>query len=167
MKVAQEGELRVEFPDSAQIRKFDAEASHKLSHCMKAVDFVIELSNDILFLEFKDPEDADVPANQRAVYVSEFLSGKIDHDLKTKYRDSFLYEWASGRANKPIRYLVLIGASGVSDAELMVRTEMLKRLLPLSGPDGSAWSRPIVASCAVLNIASWNRSLHRFPATRA
>ena len=58
----------------------------------------------------------------------------MDEDLKYKYRDSFLYEWASGNTGRPIHYLVIVAIEGLSDAELLTRTDALNRKLPSQGP---------------------------------
>ena len=42
MTTLQEGELRITLPETASGRSFDVPA-HGLSHCMKAVDWIIEL----------------------------------------------------------------------------------------------------------------------------
>ena len=76
----------------------------------------------------------------------------IDADLTGKCRDSFLYEWGYERVDKPIHYLVLIAASTIGSAELLVRTDALKRRLPLLGPSGDSWSHPFVAGCLVMNL---------------
>lgn len=167
MTVLAEGDLHITLPAAAVGRKFDDEAVHGLSHCMKAVDFIIELPERLLFVEFKDPENPQAPAKERAAYIRKFLSGHIDADLKTKYRDSWLYEWAHGRVDRPVIYLVLLGASTLSDAELLTRTEALKRQLPMSGPADRPWKQPFVAGCAVMNLAAWNKALPQLPVRRA
>ena len=70
---------------------------------MKAVDFIVEEENRVLFVEFKDPEHPNAMERDRAKFIQEFSSGELDNDLKYKYRDSFLYEWASDNTNKPGR----------------------------------------------------------------
>ena len=49
MTVLTEGKLQLTISNAVAARKFD-DASHKLSHCMKAVDFVVELSDHYLFI---------------------------------------------------------------------------------------------------------------------
>lgn len=49
--VLREGDLELALPPGATGWKFDDEAVHGLSHCMKAVDFVIELPDCLLFVE--------------------------------------------------------------------------------------------------------------------
>lgn len=166
MTVLVEEDLQITLPEGITARKFDDRANHGLSHCMQAVDFIVEQGDRMLFIEFKDPDHPVARHKDRSRFLGRFLSGALDNDLKTKYRDSFLYEWACGRASKPVYYLVLIGASTLSDAELLTRTDALKRQLPLSGPDGKAWKRPFVSGCAVLNLAAWNKAFPRFPANR-
>lgn len=53
-------------------RKFDDEAAHGLSHCMKAVDFIIELPERLLFVEFKDPENPQTPAKNGRLTSANF-----------------------------------------------------------------------------------------------
>lgn len=161
-----ENDLQITLPLNALGRKFDDGVAHGLSHCMKAVDFVVELKDRTLFVEIKDPDQPGASDEGREAFIKRFLSGHIDEVLKTKYRDSWLYEWAQGRADKPVTYLVLMGASTLSDAELLARTDALKRLLPVSGPNGQPWSKPFVAGCAVMNLAAWNKALPQFKASR-
>lgn len=166
MMVFAEGDLQIRFPVGATVRKFDVGASHGLSHCMKAVDFIVELDERILFVEFKDPDAPAALPERQSLFMEEFRSGVLDNKLKAKYRDSFLYEWASGRASKPIYYLVLIGASVLSEAELLARTDALRRQIPVMGPGDKPWKRSFVAGCAVMNIAAWNKALPNYPVSR-
>lgn len=166
MTVLAEDDLQIVLPAGVKGRKFDDEAAHGLSHCMKAVDFVVELEDQVLFVEFKDPENPKASAKDSTAFIKKFLSGQLDVDLKTKYRDSWLYEWAENRTKKPITYLVLIGASTLSDAELLARTDALKRQISVAGPGDRPWKKPFVAGCAVMNLAAWNKALPQLKASR-
>lgn len=166
MTVLAEEDLQITLPPGVAGRKFDDEISHGLSHCMKAVDFIVELADRTFFVEFKDPENPNAKPKDSAAFLQKFMSGAIDTDLKTKYRDSWLYEYAEGRAKKPIYYLVLIGASTLSDAELITRTDSLKRQIPMTGPANHPWKKPFVAGCAVMNLAAWNKVMPHIPASR-
>ncbi|MFH0798892.1 MAG: hypothetical protein V2A66_01780 [Pseudomonadota bacterium] len=160
-----EGDLQILFPTGVSARKFDDD-HHGLAHCMKAVDFIVELNDRYLFIEFKDPQHPNGRQKDRDKFIQEFLAGKIDEDFKYKYRDSFLYEWALERANKPIYYYVLVAMDTLTDADLMARTDDLKRKLPLEGPPSGAWKRRVVAGCAVFNMATWNKHLSSYPVSR-
>jgi hypothetical protein len=166
MKTLAEGDLQIALPAGVAGRKFDDGATHGLSHCMKAVDFIVELNDRILFIEFKDPDHPAAQPQDRNKFLTKILSGGLDSDLKTKYRDSFLYEWGSGRVTKPIYYLVLIGASSLSEAELLARTDALRRQLPALGPGDKPWKKPFVAGCGVMNIETWNKTLPQFHVSR-
>ncbi len=50
-----EGNLEMDIPGVLCGGRFDG-AGHRLSHCMKAVDFVLELADRFLFIEVKDPQ---------------------------------------------------------------------------------------------------------------
>ena len=166
MKILRERNLQVTIVDEVDAWKFDDESSHGLSHCMKAVDFVVELPDRYMFLEFKDPQHPDARQGNRAKFIREFSQGQLDAELKYKYRDSFLYEWAAGRADKPVHYLVLVADESLTDVELTVRTDALERILPLKGPDSGSWAKRIVENCVVFNLESWNRFLTRYPVSR-
>lgn len=166
MTTLTERDLQLTLPAGAIGRKFDDAATHGLTHCMKAVDFIVELADRILFIEFKDPDHPKARRLSRERFMQTFSSGKLDEELKAKYRDSFLYEWGSGRANKPIYYLVLIAADSLSDAELVTRTDALRRQLPVDGPSHQPWKRPLVAGCAVMNMQTWNSKLREYAVSR-
>lgn len=166
MTTLAEGNLKITFPAGTDVRKFD-DGSHGLAHCMKAVDFIVELEDRHLFIEFKDPMHPNSRDRDREKFIRQFLAGEIDEDFKYKYRDSFLYEWASERANKPVYYYVLVAIDTLTEADLITRTDDLKRNLPDEGPPSGVWKKKLVAGCAVFNLATWNKNLPHYPVSRA
>lgn len=166
MSVYRERGLQITIPDTINVRRFDDHTTHGLSHCMKAVDFILEEPNRHIFVEIKDPENPSSTVEDRSLFVQRFLSGRIDESLKYKYRDSFLYEWAAKRVIKDIFYAVLIAIKTMTEADLLARTDELKRVLPFSGPPSGVWKRPIVAGCAVFNIEAWNKIFPQYPVQR-
>lgn len=165
MTALTEGDLQISISGAVSVRRFDDD-SHGLSHCMKAVDFIIEYADRYIFIEFKDPDAPDIPPRARAEFVESLEEGRRDDELKYKYRDTFLYEWAAGRADKAIYYFVLIAQSDLSPGDMVRRADALERVLPLRLPSSVAWTRPIVNGCGVFNIASWNRSFPDYPVQR-
>lgn len=157
-----EGQLQFTFNNVISARKFD-DSTHGLSRCMKAVDFVVERDDRYLFIEVKDPQ-AYPPSV--ANYLEDFIVGRVDEDFKYKYRDSFLYEWASGRADKPIYYFMLIGLDMLTVQQLHNRQRAMERKLPLLKSDIPQWIRPIVEGCGVFNIAAWNWRFPDYPVQR-
>ena len=49
MTVLTEGDLQIVLTGSVNARKFDDPSTHGLSHCMKAVDFILETDQEIFF----------------------------------------------------------------------------------------------------------------------
>ena len=133
---------------------------------MKAVDFIVEEDDRVSFIELKDPEHPHAKEGNREEFIRRFQDGELDEDLKYKYRDTFLYEWASDNVNKPIHYLVVVAIDSLSELILIERTDELKRKLPLNGPSSGAWKRPIATDCKVFNIETWNKHRPHFPLTR-
>ncbi|MBW2068241.1 MAG: hypothetical protein JRI31_05110 [Deltaproteobacteria bacterium] len=165
MTVLKEGNLELTLPPGVRGRRFD-DHNHGLSHCMKAVDFIVEEADRVLFIEFKDPDHPHAEPKARNAFLKELLLGGKDDDFVRKYRDSFLYRWAENVAEKPIFYYVLIAASQLDEAQLLARTDALKRKLPVDGPESGAWKRQIVAGCAVFNLDTWNKHLPQYPVKR-
>jgi len=152
-----EGELEFVFEGAVSARKFDG-PDHGLSHCMKAVDFIVEFQDQYLFIEVKDPQNSDATEDCRSQWIEKFTSKQLDQTLKYKYRDSFLYEWCAGRGDKPITYVVLIALYSLDSALMVTRQDELDRILPARDTPKS-WIRPMAQGCLVLNIESWNRTL--------
>ncbi|MAF10713.1 hypothetical protein CMK11_09695 [Candidatus Poribacteria bacterium] len=167
MTTLRERDIEICLPSGARGRKFDVRSTHPLlERGWSGVDFIIEDDDRILFIEVKDPDDPDATEERRATFVEGLRSGALIVSLARKYRDSFLYEWASERVEKRVYYYVLIAHAGLDDAVLLPRAEDLKRMLPAEGPP--AWRRQIICGVAILNMDGWNRDnrLAGFPVSR-
>ena len=133
---------------------------------MKAVDWILELPEQTWFIEVKDPDTPEArDYGNRYDFLQEFLSGKLSGVLATKFRDSFLYEWACNRVDKPISYYVIVASADLDDALLMTRTDDLRRRLPAGTP--VSWARAMARDCLVFNLAKWNEVFPEFPLSRA
>ena len=150
-----ERDLEISIGGASNARKFDDQSTHRVGF-MKAVDFVVEYPDRYLFIEFKDPQQPGSDLTEDQALLDYYQSEKIDDELIYKYRDSFLYEWAAGRADRDVYYLVLIAIDHLTPADLDKKKKDLDRKLPVGIPN--AWIRPIVSGCAVFNIATWNRN---------
>lgn len=164
MSLLVERDLSISIPQGASGRKFDDPCSHGMSNHMKAVDFIVELSDKVIFIELKDPESPQATASRRKEFTRRVLSGTLDIDLKYKFRDSFLYEWACGRVSKPIYYWILI--TGLRKDQLLTRTDALKRVLPDASHSPRDWKRSFAESCMVFNFDTWNEELSDYQVTR-
>ena len=161
----QEGELQIDLPSSARGRKFD-DQTHGLSHCgLKAVDWIIELQDRTYFVELKDLDAAGASRHrQRSEYLEDLETGGKDHALARKFRDTFIYQWASEQVGKPIIYLVVIACHTLDRTMLLNRTEALRRILP-SGVQ-PVWKQAIAEDVLVLNERTWNEQFRNFPMER-
>lgn len=159
-----EGELTVSLPASAQGRKFDDDA-HQLSHCMKAVDWIIDMPGRTYFVELKDLDAGGASGHDnRRKYLEDLKAERKDMDLVTKFRDSFIYCWACEQTPKPAFYLVVIACKALDSAMLLHRTDALRRKLPSGRPGG--WTRAMAEDVSVFNEETWNERLAEFPMVR-
>ncbi len=156
-----EGDLLFDFSETVHTQRFD-DNTHKLSHCMKAVDFIVETKKSIYFIEVKDPDNPR--AENTVAFYSKLTSGNLTKNLTGKYRDSFIYQWAKNALNKPVHYIVLLAMESLDGASLLSQTENLRRNLPLIG--SASWKKPIASSCVILSLDSWNQNFKQWPVSR-
>ena len=102
MTVLEEDGLQITVAGAVNARRFDG-AGHGLSHCMKAVDFVVELADRYSIHRAQGSTESEVQVGDRQRFIQGFHSGQLDEDLKYKYRDSFLYEWGIGKSEQACR----------------------------------------------------------------
>lgn len=171
MKIEADG-FEFDFSDALDAFRFDEQDKtkphfHGLSHAMKAVDLVVELPTDYLFIEVKDfhaPDDYDfkraIDATQREDCQAHF--NHLREILKHKFRDTWLYRWSEGKTDKPIRYLCLLT---LDNALLSVMSKELRRQLPV-GLAGPRWSGELAQTCVMLNIERWNVNFPQWPVAR-
>lgn len=174
MKIKADG-FEFEFPEALEAYVFDekdrADARyHGLSHAMKAVDLVVELPNDTLFIEVKDfhaPDDYNFKAaatdNQRSERRQ--CLNHLRDVLVHKFRDTWLYrrsERAAGALEKPVRYLYVLT---LDNGLLGVVSKEMNQALP-TGLAGPRWQRELAKSCAVLNLQRWNSAFPGWPLRR-
>ena len=132
---------------------------------MKAVDWILELPDRIYFIEVKDPDAPEAKHHsQRNDFLRRFRASKLTSDLVVKFRDSFLYEWACNRVDKPISYYVIVASDTLDDALLLSRTDDLKSKLPVGKL--ANWTRAVAHNCGVFNIAKWNDVFREYPLLR-
>ena len=168
--ILDEDDLTFDFRTALSGAKFDDEKQHGLSHCMKAVDFVIETADKVLFVEVKDPQHPQAQQKDREKFLEELKSGKlINENLMVKGRDSFLYKFAVGDVShiaKPIHYYVLIALDTLDSALLLQLTDKLRKAIPILGPGNAPWRVPFIEECVVFNLRTWNINLPHIPVYR-
>lgn len=158
--ILQEGSLQFDFDDALNAFKFDEQnialpTFHGLSHCMKAVDFIVEYEDCYLFVEIKNPTDPNR-------YGPEQDKNKLIQNLVDKFRDTFIYRWAESKLEKPVRYQCLIELDNPQTLHLM---KLLKQQLPTE-KQPARWQQPLVQLCAVANMATWNKTFPNIKVTR-
>lgn len=150
-----------DFTDAINVIIFDEKDKnnpnfHGLSHAMKAVDLIVELSDCYLFIEVKDFHQPDD-------YKVKDAFSHLRESLKYKFRDTWLYRWCEDKLDKPIKYLCLLE---LDSALLIQMTKELKKQLPM-GATGPRWNQQLAMSCVVLNSKIWNQKYPEWPIKRS
>lgn len=167
-----EGNLYFDFSGAISVISFDNHGlGHGMSGVMKAVDFVVEWSDQFWLVEVKDPENSNIPLDHRDKQRIDFFEkikskSLIYAELFPKFIDSLIYLGLNcGIPAKPMRYLTLIGLSSLTPEVLTVLSDTLERHYDgcLKGPDGG-WSKGF--STKIFNLALWNREFPDCPVTR-
>lgn len=174
MKVRADG-FEFEFPGALDAFVFDEKDKahsrfHGLSHAMRAVDFVIELPNDTLFIEVKDFHAPDDYNFKTAVTDDEQgqRRERLNHlrdVLVHKFRDTWLYRWSERNADtpdKPVRYLCVLS---LDNGLIGTVRKDLRQALP-AGRAGPRWQRELATGCEVLNPKRWSSVFPGWPLNR-
>ena len=151
MTVLIENDLEFDFSSALEAIVFDEDALHNPS-TIKRVDFIAEFNDRFVFLEIKDPDQPGA-ANPEG-FKTKLLTGNLIPDLAGKYRDSSWFRTLSGKATKPIHYVVLLSMASLDPALLLTKQDQLKRSLPITHTD---WSAPCAAGCAILNLEQYKK----------
>ena len=174
MKVKADG-FEFEFPEALEAYVFDekdkaAARYHGLSHAMKAVDLVVELPNDTLFIEVKDfhaPDDynfkAAVTDDQRTERRQSL--NHLRDVLVHKFRDTWLYRWserAAGAPDKPVRYLCVLT---LDNGLLGVVNKEMNQVVP-NGRARPRSQRELAHACVALSPQRLHSALPAWPLTR-
>jgi len=159
MKIDCDG-FEFDFTDALDVFVFDEKDKasvnyHGLSHAMKAVDLIVELENNYLFVEVKDFHEPDA-------YQGNDYFNHLREVLKYKYRDTWLYRWAENKADKPIKYLCLLE---LENGLISRMANEIRRQLPISNTS-TRWVTEISNGSAVVNFNLWNKRFTAWPVVR-
>ena len=159
MKIQCDG-FEFDFTDALDVFVFDEQNQasphyHGLSHAMLAVDLIVELPDCYLFVEVKDFYDP-------AFYQDGEHFNHLRETLKRKYRDTWLYRWAEGKTDKPIKFLCVLE---LETALISRMAKEVRKQLPV-GRVGGRWISVISNGSAVLNFDLWNRRFTAWPVVR-
>lgn len=161
-------ELCFQFPDEVEWDELDKQGV-KLPVRMKFVDLVIERDADVLLIEIKDPSHSKSPDRERNSYLKRLTDNSVlTQELTPKARDSYIYLHLMEKDSKPFKYIVVIGLDAFdSDKQKAVLSGFKDRLMAdIRCESHESWKRKHIADCAVLSVATWNRTFPAWPVTR-
>jgi len=168
MNIYKEDELHFSFPKSLIWQELD-EKGATLPEGLKLVDLVIERENDILLVEIKDPSCSTIPAEHRPVLDKYLLSGNLlKHELTPKARDSYTFLHLMELADKPLKYIILLGLDAyeleLNPALLLTFKDKLVGCVLCETK--TPWKRLYIADYIILSLETWNKTFADWPVTR-
>ncbi len=134
---------------------------------MSPVDFIAEGQSEVVLLEIKDPLAAGVPVANRQAFVRSMQTTELTREqLVPKARSSYSFLHLLARDQKPMRYVVVIGAERLSiqPALLMHLTDRVRA--GVRAEAGTTWKRKHISDCVVVPIESVAKALSGCSARR-
>ena len=160
-----EKDLRFNFSKALSVSKFDP-SGRSGSECISSIDFIVELSNYILFVEVKDPDHPRATDEAREQFLSELKSLKKARTLAQNCRDSFFYENAGGRVNKPVVFIAIVELSSIPLSDMTPSDDELRKCLFIDKHPKNTDNEKIVKNSMIMNVATWNQKFSDFPIER-
>ncbi len=154
-----EKELSFTFPDSWNAEHFDSPGRPAVNH-FQPVDFVVELAQRTLFIEVKDPSARKVPENERQAFFKKMQTKELTHtQLVPKARTSWSFLRLMKRADKPITYIVVIGADNLRVDPPLWSSLTARLKARLKQEIDVPWPHQYVDRCIVVPASDLSRHL--------
>jgi len=130
---------------------------------MPRVDFVVELDNEVYFIELKDTNRPDAADLGGATFMKKIANGKVEQSLAEKYLYTFFFRWAESQLNKQVHYVCLIT---LEDPMVNILADDLATTLRHLLKSSKRWTRQPLASCQVHSLQSWAEAFPEWPIRR-
>lgn len=163
-----EDDLQFDFQNAVDVLKFDQDdPNHSEYHDLRKmpkVDFIVEKTDAIFFIEVKDPGKPGAADVGSVRFLEKVVNGTLEASLIKKYIFSFFFRWAEGKLDKSIHYITLIT---LESGLLQPIIDGLEDQLSSHFSQMSVrWNRRPLASCQVHNIETWEAVFPDWPITR-
>lgn len=162
-----ENKLEFDFSSALQTCKPDelAEPMTQLAPPLKSMDFYVWLPKLLWFIEVKDPEGTTHPGATASVWAELKNDALLKEHLLPKLFGAYAhFVFEDADLSGPVRYSVLIGLSGLTNADRSMLTDKINRVISKIGPKlrhGRYWPQP-----EVHNVQSWNVAYPHVQITR-
>lgn len=159
MTTLTEQELSFTFPPTWNAELFDVPGKTTIDH-LKPVDFLIELPARTLFIEVKDPSASMATAVERKRFLKRMQTDELTHKhLVPKARTSWAFLALMRRVQKPITYIVVIGAESLRVEPLLWSNLTAKLKQRLTQEIDVPWPLQYIDQCIVLPASELSRHL--------
>lgn len=154
-----ENELSFTFPDDWNAEHFDTPGRTSIDH-FQPVDFVVELPRRTLFIEVKDPSASKAPESERQAFIKKMQTKVLTHtQLVPKARTSWAFLHLMKRVEKPITYIVVIGADSLRVDPLLWSNLTARLKARLQQEIDVPWPLQYIDQCIVIPASDLSRHL--------
>ena len=119
---------------------------------LSAVDFVVEIPHEILFIEVKNPDSfRALEHGQRRDFIRKMSLDLFPIKMSAKFKDSILKELAAGRKFvKPIKYILLLECGEIDPKQRSTLLQRINGKVPKFSENG-------YSSVSKISVAVYNR----------
>ena len=127
--VFNESGFRFDFSRCLSVYKADAIMYHDLP----AVDFVVELEDNILFIEVKNPDHPNATERSRLEFMEDLHADVYPYLIGDKFKNELLRTWSRGeKFGKPILCTLILEFNAFSKTDMAKLQEKIFNRLPFS-----------------------------------
>ncbi|MDR2727738.1 MAG: hypothetical protein LBB56_01300 [Chitinispirillales bacterium] len=153
-----------DFTDSILSQKADEPQFHDLS----AVDFIVEMADNFLFVEIKNPDNQKATAKAKREFLNDLKNDMYPYKIGSKYSNTILRSWGRGESfSKPIICIFILEFTNFTAIERKRLRDKIFNRLPFSlnklAPDG----RKHLHSFELLTIDEFRNKFCNFYITNA
>ena len=164
-QVFEEKDLRFDFEQAIAARKFDDENRIGTECQSSSIDFIVELSDSLLFIEVKYPGHPNAIQNiDDNIY--EFESGRLVRTLAKNCRDSFFVEHVSCKIYKPITFIAIVEFGDSYTPNFSPQMDELRKCLFIDQQPDYQENGFLIEKCNIMGLDRWNKLYSNFPVTR-
>ncbi|MBF0445657.1 MAG: hypothetical protein HQL68_08705 [Magnetococcales bacterium] len=162
-----ENDLRFDFTRAIKATHID-KPNRAESECSAIVDFIVELPEELLYIEVKDPGNVATSQEDFQNFFNKFKSKELSKTLAKKCRDTFFSEYVMDHIEKPIYFIAIVEFGNRVFPRYTSQIDKLKKCLFIDKLPQQSTNHRVVKNGMIMDVDAWNMhsKLKQFPISR-